>query len=180
MILMSQVWIPLWDRGSYPLNEIVQTKALMLQQMRHIKEPSLLSALSAKHRSKFAALSLVMVTAARDLKNCSGGYKHTTVRSHYNTWCRYKWVCFYSECILFDEMQQDCVCGQPQQSSVYTTFIGSAIQWSLVNPDSINPDASLSGRYFWEQTVWKSIKCDSFIRTLRLSGRFCWEPKCPD
>jgi hypothetical protein len=39
---------------------------------------------------------------------------------------------------------------------------------------------SLSGRYFWEQTVWKSIKCDSFIRTLRLSGQFCLEPKCSD
>jgi hypothetical protein len=27
------------------------------------------------------------------------------------------------------------------------------IQWSLVNPDAINPDASLSGRYFGEQTT---------------------------
>jgi hypothetical protein len=30
---------------------------------------------------------------------------------------------------------------------------GRLVQWSLVNPDAINPDASLSGRYFWEQTV---------------------------
>jgi hypothetical protein len=27
------------------------------------------------------------------------------------------------------------------------------VQWSLVNLDAINPDASLSGRYFWEQTM---------------------------
>jgi hypothetical protein len=36
----------------------------------HIKEPSLLKAVRAKQRSKFAALSLVMVKVARLLKNC--------------------------------------------------------------------------------------------------------------
>jgi hypothetical protein len=37
------------------------------------------------------------------------------------------------------------------------------VQWNFVNPDAVNPDASLSGRYFWEQTVWKSIKMMWFI-----------------
>jgi hypothetical protein len=31
--------------------------------------------MSAKHRSKFAAQSSVMMTAAEKLENCSGGYK---------------------------------------------------------------------------------------------------------
>jgi hypothetical protein len=35
------------------------------QQVWHVKEPLLLKAVSAKHRSKFADLSPVMVTAAR-------------------------------------------------------------------------------------------------------------------
>jgi hypothetical protein len=35
----------------------------------HIKEPSLLKAGSEKHKSKFAALSPVMATVARYLKN---------------------------------------------------------------------------------------------------------------
>jgi hypothetical protein len=35
------------------------------QQVWHIKKPALLKAISAKHRSKFAALSPVMVTAAK-------------------------------------------------------------------------------------------------------------------
>jgi hypothetical protein len=35
------------------------------QYVWHVKEPSLLKAVSAKHRSKFAALSLVMVAVAR-------------------------------------------------------------------------------------------------------------------
>jgi hypothetical protein len=43
----------------------------------HEKELSLLKAMSAKHRSKFAALSPVMVAAAVLLKNCSGDYKQT-------------------------------------------------------------------------------------------------------
>jgi hypothetical protein len=34
----------------------------------HEKEPSLLKAMCAKHRSKFAGLSPVMVTVARELK----------------------------------------------------------------------------------------------------------------
>jgi hypothetical protein len=50
----------------------------MPQQVWHIKEPLLLKAASAKHRSKFAALSLVMVTAARKLKNpCVAKNKQT-------------------------------------------------------------------------------------------------------
>jgi hypothetical protein len=47
------------------------------QQVWHIKELSLLKAASAKHRSKFAALSPIMVTAARLLKNCSCGSKQS-------------------------------------------------------------------------------------------------------
>jgi hypothetical protein len=39
--------------------------------------PSLLKGISAKHRSKFAALSSVMLTASRLLKNCSGDYRQT-------------------------------------------------------------------------------------------------------
>jgi hypothetical protein len=37
----------------------------ILKQVYHAKEPPLLKAISAKHRSKFAALSPVMVTVAR-------------------------------------------------------------------------------------------------------------------
>ena len=52
--------------------------------MWHEKEPSLLKAMSANHRSKFAALSPVMVTAAAGyLKNCSGGYKQTNKQTNY-------------------------------------------------------------------------------------------------
>jgi hypothetical protein len=36
----------------------------------HVKELLLLKAVGAKHRSKFPALSLAMVTAARLMKNC--------------------------------------------------------------------------------------------------------------
>jgi hypothetical protein len=39
----------------------------VLQQVRYIKEPSLLKAVSAKHRSKFAALSPAMVTNSRQI-----------------------------------------------------------------------------------------------------------------
>jgi hypothetical protein len=48
------------------------------QQVWHVKEPSQLKAMSAKHMFKFAAMSLVMVTAARYmlLENCSCGYKN--------------------------------------------------------------------------------------------------------
>jgi hypothetical protein len=38
------------------------------QQLWHVKEPSLLKTISAKHRSKFAALSPVTVAAARWVK----------------------------------------------------------------------------------------------------------------
>jgi hypothetical protein len=41
----------------------------------HVKEPYLLKAMSAEHRSEFAVLSTAMVTAAGLLKNCLGGYK---------------------------------------------------------------------------------------------------------
>jgi hypothetical protein len=27
------------------------------------------------------------------------------------------------------------------------------VQWSLINPYAINPDASLSGQFFWEQNI---------------------------
>jgi hypothetical protein len=37
----------------------------MSQQVWHVQEPSLLKAIRVKHRSKFAALSSVMVTVAR-------------------------------------------------------------------------------------------------------------------
>jgi hypothetical protein len=43
------------------------------QYMWHIKEPLLLKAGSAMHRTKFAALALVMVTVARELKKCLCG-----------------------------------------------------------------------------------------------------------
>jgi hypothetical protein len=43
----------------------------------HVKEPSLLKAISVKLRSKFAALSPVMVTAAGLLKN-----RQTAVNKH--------------------------------------------------------------------------------------------------
>jgi hypothetical protein len=45
----------------------------------HVKEPSLLKAESAEHRSKFAALSPVMVTVARQLKNCLCDSKQTNI-----------------------------------------------------------------------------------------------------
>ena len=49
---------------------------LVSQQMWHIKKPSPLKAGSAKHKSN-AALSPVMATIARQLKNCLYGSKHT-------------------------------------------------------------------------------------------------------
>jgi hypothetical protein len=36
----------------------------MLQQVCHVKEPTLLKVISAKHKYEFSALSLVMVKAA--------------------------------------------------------------------------------------------------------------------
>jgi hypothetical protein len=44
--------------------------------MWHAKEPSLPKAVSAKHKSKSAALSLLMVTTARQLKSFSCSHKH--------------------------------------------------------------------------------------------------------
>jgi hypothetical protein len=49
----------------------------MSQQVWHEKQPSLLKAISARHRCKFAALSPVMLTATRYLKNSSCSYKHS-------------------------------------------------------------------------------------------------------
>jgi hypothetical protein len=43
------------------------------------------------------------------------------------------------------------------------------IQWSLVNPDAINPDASLSGRYFWGTNYMKI-----YSNVIYLSGRFVY------
>jgi hypothetical protein len=37
----------------------------MSQQVWHVKEPSLLKAINAKHRSKFVALTSAMMTASR-------------------------------------------------------------------------------------------------------------------
>jgi hypothetical protein len=53
------------------------------------------------------------------------------------------------------------------------------IQWSLVNPDAINPDASLSGRYFWWTNcikiymyqMWFIHPDASFIRTILLGTK---------
>jgi D-arabinose 5-phosphate isomerase GutQ len=47
-----------------------------------VKESSLIKAISAKRRSKFAALSQVMVTVTGQLKNCSGGYKQINKTIH--------------------------------------------------------------------------------------------------
>jgi hypothetical protein len=47
----------------------------MSQQVWQVKEPSLLKSISAKHRSRFAALSRVVVRTARLLKNCLCGSK---------------------------------------------------------------------------------------------------------
>jgi hypothetical protein len=47
------------------------------------KNPPLLKAMSAKHRSKFAALSPVMVTAAGAEKLHPGGYKQANKQTLY-------------------------------------------------------------------------------------------------
>jgi hypothetical protein len=63
MILMSRIRIPLWDVGVGLPDRI--KRGPVLQQLWHVKELSLLKAVIAKHTSKFAALSPVMVTTAR-------------------------------------------------------------------------------------------------------------------
>jgi hypothetical protein len=65
VIFTSRIWIPLWDVGAGPSDETVETEVPCRSRCWHEKEPSLLKAMSAKHKSKFAAQSLVMVTAAR-------------------------------------------------------------------------------------------------------------------
>jgi hypothetical protein len=47
----------------------------------HEKEPSLLKVMSAKHRSKFAALSLVMVTAAAKMKIAQAAINKQTYKT---------------------------------------------------------------------------------------------------
>jgi hypothetical protein len=77
MILASEVRIPLWDVGASLSDKTVKTEVLCRSRCGTIKIPPCSKALSAEHRAKFAALSPVMVTAARYLKNCSRGYKQT-------------------------------------------------------------------------------------------------------
>jgi hypothetical protein len=64
MILTSPVRIPLWDVGTGPSDETVETEVPCRSRCWLEKEPSLLKVMSVKHRSKFAALPPVMVTAA--------------------------------------------------------------------------------------------------------------------
>jgi hypothetical protein len=49
----------------------------------HEKELSLLKVMSAKHWPNFAAQSLVIVTAAGYLKNCSGSYQQTNTNQDF-------------------------------------------------------------------------------------------------
>jgi hypothetical protein len=49
----------------------------MSKKVWYKKEPSMLTAMSAEHSSKFPALSPVMVTDTRLLRKCSGDYKQT-------------------------------------------------------------------------------------------------------
>jgi hypothetical protein len=51
----------------------------------HVKESSMLKAVSAKHRSRFAALSLVMVTVAKYLKTCWCDSKQTNKQTNKQT-----------------------------------------------------------------------------------------------
>jgi hypothetical protein len=58
------------------------------------------------------------------------------------------------------------------------------IQWSLVNPDLINPEIQLSGQNFREQVDLHIILVfnilASFIWTICQSGQYTWERRCPD
>jgi hypothetical protein len=56
IIHKSQVQISLWNVGTGPSGKTIN--------QGQVKEISRLKAVSAKHRSKFAALSLIVVTAA--------------------------------------------------------------------------------------------------------------------
>jgi hypothetical protein len=53
------VQIPLWGMGVGPF----KLKSSVAVKMWHVKEPSLLKVMGAKHRSKFAGLLPVVVTA---------------------------------------------------------------------------------------------------------------------
>jgi hypothetical protein len=46
------------------MDSIVEIKVPCRSRLWHVKEPPLLKAISAKHRSKFAALSPIIATAA--------------------------------------------------------------------------------------------------------------------
>jgi hypothetical protein len=59
------VRIPLWDVGAGLSDETVKTEAPCRSRCSTIKIPPCSKALSAEHRRKLAALSPVMVTAAR-------------------------------------------------------------------------------------------------------------------
>jgi hypothetical protein len=65
VILESLVRIPLWDISDGPSDENVfklyLNRGPVSQKVWHEKESSLLKAMSAKHRSKIAALLPVMV-----------------------------------------------------------------------------------------------------------------------
>ena len=67
--------IELWDVGASLSDETVKTEVPCRSRCGMIKIPPCSKALSAEHGPKFAAQSPVMVTAAGQLKNCSGGYK---------------------------------------------------------------------------------------------------------
>jgi hypothetical protein len=61
----------------------------------HVKVPSLPDDIvtvhvSSKHRSRFAGLSLVMVTTAGLLKRCPGGYKQTNKQNYNAGWGNFK------------------------------------------------------------------------------------------
>jgi hypothetical protein len=61
-------------------------------------EPLLLEVISAKQRSKLQALLMLMVTAARELKNCSGGYKQLGIQT--NTFIVFKSKIVFA-CFIF-------------------------------------------------------------------------------
>jgi hypothetical protein len=54
----------MWDVGSGPSEKTVfKPKSRVAADVAHVKEPSLINAINAQHRPKFAALSPVKVTA---------------------------------------------------------------------------------------------------------------------
>jgi hypothetical protein len=61
-------WSFKWDRINH---------GSVSQHVKYIKETTLLKAISAKLRSNFVVILPIMVKTAKQLKNCSGGYKHS-------------------------------------------------------------------------------------------------------